>query len=72
MAMSFAVPHGLTWAALGDLSGLINSIVGVDVLPRRIQKKLRSQATRSTFVLEQRIVNIAGSVVVMLDLRNMS
>ncbi|KAL1473064.1 hypothetical protein MTO96_038949 [Rhipicephalus appendiculatus] len=28
MAMSFAVAHGLTWAALGDLAGLVNSIVG--------------------------------------------
>lgn len=34
MAMSFAVAHGLTWMALGDLCVLINSIAGTDVLPR--------------------------------------
>ncbi|KAH7932922.1 hypothetical protein HPB49_004901 [Dermacentor silvarum] len=34
MAMSFAVAHGLTWTALGDLAALVNSITGADVLPR--------------------------------------
>lgn len=34
MAMSFAVAHGLTWAALGDLATLVNAIAGTEVLPR--------------------------------------
>ncbi|KAH9379026.1 hypothetical protein HPB48_010120 [Haemaphysalis longicornis] len=34
MAMSFAVAHGLTWSALGDLATLVNKIVGTEVLPR--------------------------------------
>ncbi|XP_077541965.1 uncharacterized protein LOC144154323 [Haemaphysalis longicornis] len=34
MAMSFAIAHGLTWSALGDLAKLVNSIAGMEVLPR--------------------------------------
>ncbi|XP_065287611.1 uncharacterized protein [Dermacentor albipictus] len=34
MAMSYAVTHGLTWTALGNLAALVNSIAGADVLPR--------------------------------------
>lgn len=32
--MSFAVAHGLTWSALGDLAKLVNFLFGTDVLPK--------------------------------------
>ncbi|KAL1480323.1 hypothetical protein MTO96_051129 [Rhipicephalus appendiculatus] len=32
--ISFAVSHGLTWSALGDLTKLINLLLGADALPR--------------------------------------
>lgn len=34
MAMSFAIAHGLTWSALGDLTTLVNKIAGTEDLPR--------------------------------------
>ncbi|KAH9375153.1 hypothetical protein HPB48_016813 [Haemaphysalis longicornis] len=30
MAMSFAIAHGLTWSALGDLTTLVNKIAGTE------------------------------------------
>ncbi|KAL1474348.1 hypothetical protein MTO96_038039 [Rhipicephalus appendiculatus] len=32
--ISFAVSHGLTWSALGDLTKLINLLLGADAFPR--------------------------------------
>nr|XP_054931071.1 uncharacterized protein LOC126538922 isoform X2 [Dermacentor andersoni] len=42
--MAYAIAHGLTWTALGDLSKLINFLFGASVLPRSeyMFRKLRS------------------------------
>ncbi|KAL1472844.1 hypothetical protein MTO96_039062 [Rhipicephalus appendiculatus] len=48
--MAYAVAHGLTWTALGDLSKLINFLFGANVLPRS-DYMFRKLWTRDTEVL---------------------